>query len=73
MVDIPVFNGAGYPGHHRGITTVPGLYFIGLGWLWTWGSGRFSGIAQDANHIVEDIGRRFWAADLSNAPQQKVA
>ena len=73
MVDIPVFNGSGYPGHHRGITTVPGLYFIGLGWLWTWGSGRFSGIAQDANHIVEAIATRFWAADLSKAPQQRVA
>ncbi len=73
MVDVPVFNGSGYPGHHRGVTTVPGLYFIGLGWLWTWGSGRFSGIAEDADHIVEAIGTRFWNADLSRAPQQKVA
>ena len=73
MVQIPVFNGSGYPGHHRGITTVPGLYFLGLGWLWTWGSGRFSGIAQDSEHVVEDIARRFWSLDLSRAPQQKVA
>ena len=73
LVDIPVFNGSGYPGHHRGVTTVPGLYFLGLGWLWTWGSGRFSGIAQDAGHVVDDIARRFWSADLSKAPQQKVA
>ena len=73
MVDIPVFNGSGYPGHHRGVTTVPGLYFLGLGWLWTWGSGRFSGIAQDSEHVVENIGTRFWSADLSGAPRQKVA
>ncbi len=73
MVQIPVFDGSGYPGHHRGITTVPGLYFLGLGWLWTWGSGRFSGIAQDAEHVVEDIARRFWSLDLSRAPRQKVA
>ena len=73
MVDIPVFNGSGYPGHHRGVTTVPGLYFLGLGWLWTWGSGRFSGISEDAGHVVEAIGTRFWSADLSKAPQQKVA
>ena len=73
LVDIPVFNGSGYPGHHRGVTTVPGLYFLGLGWLWTWGSGRFSGIAEDANHVVENIARRFWSADLSRAPQQRVA
>ena len=73
MVDVPVFNGSGHPGHHRGVTDTPGLYFLGLGWLWTWGSGRFSGIAEDANHIVEAIGTRFWNADLSRAPQQKVA
>jgi putative flavoprotein involved in K+ transport len=73
MVDVPVFNGSGYPGHHRGITTVPGLYFLGLGWLWTWGSGRFSGIAADANHIVDAIGTRYWSADLSSAPRQRCA
>ena len=73
MVDIPVFDGRGYPGHYRGVTTVPGLYFLGLGWLWTWGSGRFSGIAEDASHVVEQIGTRFWSADLSRNPQQKVA
>ncbi len=73
MIDIPVFNGAGYPAHHRGVTTVPGLYFLGFGWLWTWGSGRFSGLAQDAEYVVEAIAKRFWSADLSSAPQQKVA
>ena len=59
MVDVPVFNGSGYPSHHRGVTAVPGLYVLGLGWLWTWGSGRFSGIAQDAEHVVETIAKAF--------------
>ncbi len=58
LVDVPVFNGAGQPCHHRGVTGVPGLYFLGLGWLWTWGSGRFSGIAEDARHVVETIAAR---------------
>ncbi|WP_158810606.1 MSMEG_0569 family flavin-dependent oxidoreductase [Beijerinckia sp. L45] len=73
MVDIPVFDGKGYPGHVRGVTPVPGLYFIGLGWLWTWGSGRFSGIAEDARHISATIGTRYWAADLAGAPRTRVA
>ena len=73
LVDIPVFDGSGYPSHNRGVTSIPGLYFLGLGWLWTWGSGRFSGIAQDADHVVENIGKRFWSADLSRSPQQRVA
>jgi len=31
------------------------LYFVGLPWLHTWGSGRFSGIARDADHVVQAI------------------
>jgi putative flavoprotein involved in K+ transport len=54
-VDAPVFNGRGHPGHVRGVTTQPGLYFLGLPWLYTWGSGRFSGVARDAEYVVEHI------------------
>nr|MBA3731062.1 FAD-dependent oxidoreductase [Gammaproteobacteria bacterium] len=39
----------------RGVTREPGLYFLGLPWLYTWGSGRFSGIARDAGYLVERI------------------
>lgn len=52
-LDVSVFNGRGYPAHVRGVTGFPGLYFIGLPWLHTWGSGRFSGIDQDAQYVVE--------------------
>jgi putative flavoprotein involved in K+ transport len=51
----PVFDGRGQPLHRRGVTTQPGLYFVGLPWLHTWGSGRFSGVAQDAEHLVQQI------------------
>lgn len=54
-VDAPVFNGRSYPGHKRGVTTLPGLYFLGLPWLHTWGSGRFSGVARDAQYVVEHL------------------
>ncbi|MBD1552704.1 MSMEG_0569 family flavin-dependent oxidoreductase [Pseudomonas typographi] len=54
-VDLPVFNGKGYPGHVRGVTAEPGLYFLGLPWLHTWGSGRFSGVARDAQYLVEHL------------------
>ena len=54
-VDAPVFNGRGQPMHHRGVTSQPGLYFLGLPWLHTWGSGRFSGVARDALHLAEQI------------------
>ncbi|NGZ83269.1 MSMEG_0569 family flavin-dependent oxidoreductase [Duganella aceris] len=54
-VDAPIFDQRGYPHHDRGITAQPGLYFLGLPWQYTWGSGRFSGIARDAAHLAERI------------------
>ena len=57
-LDAPVFNGRGHPSHLRGVTGVPGLYFLGLPWLHTWGSGRFSGVARDALFLAERIEER---------------
>ena len=54
-VDVPVFDGRGMPGHKRGVTAQPGLYFLGLPWMHTWGSGRFSGVARDAGFLAERI------------------
>ncbi len=54
-VELPVFDGKGYPGHDRGVTQLEGLYFLGLPWLHTWGSGRFSGVARDAAYIADYI------------------
>jgi putative flavoprotein involved in K+ transport len=54
-IEVPVFDGKGYPGHERGITKVWGFYFLGLPWLYTWGSGRFSGIARDATYLADTI------------------
>ncbi|HWF73403.1 MAG TPA: MSMEG_0569 family flavin-dependent oxidoreductase [Solirubrobacteraceae bacterium] len=54
-VKVPAFDGSGYPVHRRGVTTVPGLYVLGLPWLHTWGSGRFAGIDRDACHVAEHV------------------
>jgi putative flavoprotein involved in K+ transport len=58
-VDLPVFSGRGQPCHVRGVTPVPGAYFLGLPWLYSWGSGRFSGVARDAEYIAEHIKARW--------------
>ncbi|NPD67375.1 MSMEG_0569 family flavin-dependent oxidoreductase [Lichenicola cladoniae] len=50
-INVPVFDGRGVPAHHRGVTPQPGLFFLGLPWLYTWGSGRFSGVARDAEYL----------------------
>ncbi|WP_375480743.1 MSMEG_0569 family flavin-dependent oxidoreductase [uncultured Jatrophihabitans sp.] len=57
----PVFDGAGHPAHLRGVTPTPGLYFVGLPWQHTWGSGRFAGLEPDAAHIAERIAERIAA------------
>jgi hypothetical protein len=54
-IEIPVFDGRGYPTHDRGVTSSPGLYFLGLPWQHIWGSGRFSGVAEDAAYLTERI------------------
>ena len=54
-IEIPIFDGKGYPVHQRGVTAVPGIYFLGLPWQYTWGSGRFSGVARDAQFIADCI------------------
>jgi len=65
-IQVPVFDGRGYPGHDRGITPADGLYFLGLPWLHTWGSGRLSGVARDALHVVQHVEKRC----LASSPRQ---
>ncbi|GAC1568504.1 MAG: MSMEG_0569 family flavin-dependent oxidoreductase [Vulcanimicrobiaceae bacterium] len=57
-IEIPIFDGRGYPSHARGVTAAPGLFFLGLPWQFTWGSGRFSGVARDAAHLADCIEAR---------------
>ncbi|WP_433220235.1 MSMEG_0569 family flavin-dependent oxidoreductase [Dactylosporangium sp. CS-047395] len=54
-IEVPVFDGRGYPTHERGVTSCPGLYFLGLPWQHTWGSGRFAGVARDAQYLADRI------------------
>lgn len=54
-IELPMFDGAGYPTHKRGITSVDGAYVLGLPWLHTWGSGRFVGVGRDAEYVANAI------------------
>jgi putative flavoprotein involved in K+ transport len=64
-LDAAVFNGAGHPVHRRGVTAEKGVFFVGLPWLHTWGSGRFSGIARDARYVAERIAENVAASGKS--------
>jgi putative flavoprotein involved in K+ transport len=64
-IDAPVFDGAGLPAHERGVTQSAGLYFLGLPWLHTWGSGRFCGVSDDADYLARLISLRLQRRDAS--------
>ena len=57
-VQIPVFDGMGTPLHQRGVTTFPGLYFLGLSWLSKRKSSLLYGIGEDAAFIASAIVER---------------
>jgi putative flavoprotein involved in K+ transport len=67
-VKIPVLDETGHPRHQRGVTPVDGLYFVGLPWLHTWGSGRLSGVGRDAQHIVARIAELAGAVTSPRSP-----
>ncbi len=53
LVKLPVLDDSGYPIHKRGVTRVPGLYFLGLPWVNK--STLVLGIGDDAAHIASAI------------------
>jgi putative flavoprotein involved in K+ transport len=63
-IEVPVFDGRGYPMHWRGATTCPGLYFLGLPWQHSWGSGRFEAVGRDAEFLAGHIDASRRLADV---------
>ena len=57
-IDIPVFDADGEPIHRRGITSVPGLTFLGLQWLSKMKSSFLSGVGDDAAVLADHIAIR---------------
>jgi putative flavoprotein involved in K+ transport len=57
-IDLPVL-GEHEPLHARGIVTKePGLYFVGLHFLYAASSEMIHGVSRDAEYVVQDIARR---------------
>jgi putative flavoprotein involved in K+ transport len=54
-IDADIFDSRGYPSQQRGVTSEPGLYFIGLFGMHTVGSALFSGVGADAQHVVNHL------------------
>jgi putative flavoprotein involved in K+ transport len=55
-IHLPAFDEAGDPLHDRGIVReVPGLYFVGLHFLYSMTSAAITGIGRDAKHVARAV------------------
>ena len=56
-VNLPAFDDSGEPVHRRGVTQFPGIYFLGLRWLYKRKSAFLlrAGAAEDAAYLAEQI------------------
>ena len=66
FLELPVFDDEGRVRHRRGVTEVPGLYFLGLLWQHTRGSALLGWVKDDAQFIAERID-----AFARTAPQRR--
>jgi len=55
-IDLPVTDDDRRLRHRRGVTEVPGLYFLGLSWQHTRGSALLGFVADDAAYIAGQLG-----------------
>jgi putative flavoprotein involved in K+ transport len=55
LVKLPIFDGDGFPIQQRGVTGYPGLFFVGLPWLYKAKSGLLVGMGEDAEYIASAI------------------
>jgi putative flavoprotein involved in K+ transport len=54
-IDLPILGSNGRLRHRRGVTDVPGLYFLGLTWQWTRGSALIGWVKDDAAFLSERL------------------
>nr|MBO2510587.1 FAD-dependent oxidoreductase [Gammaproteobacteria bacterium] len=54
-LQVNAFDANGKPKHQRGVSSEPGIYFLGLPWLSRRGSSFIWGVWHDAKHIADHI------------------
>ena len=66
LVKLPVTDQDGFPIQTRGVSAYPGLFFVGLPWLYTAKSGLIYGLAEDARYIADRIAERRAAIEAAS-------
>jgi putative flavoprotein involved in K+ transport len=54
-LQVDAFDANGRPAHRRGVSTEPGVYFLGLPWQSRRGSSFIWGVWHDARHVADHI------------------
>jgi putative flavoprotein involved in K+ transport len=54
-LEVDAFDEDGQPAHRRGVSTEPGIYFLGLSWQSRRGSSFIWGVWHDAKHVADHI------------------
>ncbi len=54
-LQVNAFDELGKPAHQRGVSTEPGVYFLGLPWQSRRGSSFIWGVWHDAKHVADSI------------------
>ncbi len=58
-IDLPVFDESGAPRHEGGVVpSQPGLYFVGLHFLYSMSSSMIHGVGRDAARITTHLAAR---------------
>jgi putative flavoprotein involved in K+ transport len=57
-IDLPVFGEENDPVQKRGVASEPGLYFLGLDFLYSFASENVGGVRRDARHVAKHIAAR---------------
>jgi putative flavoprotein involved in K+ transport len=76
-IDAPVFDGERRVEHKRGVTAAPGLYFLGLPWMYTRGSALLGWVGEDAEFLAGRIAERTGSAaeaertPVASKPQER--
>jgi putative flavoprotein involved in K+ transport len=67
-ISLPIFDQQGRLRHCRGVTDVPGLYFLGLTWQHTRGSALIGWVREDAEFISEQVAE--YQGSKAEAPER---
>ncbi|HMK24325.1 MAG TPA: NAD(P)-binding domain-containing protein [Terriglobales bacterium] len=73
-IDLGIFDANGDPIHESGIVTeVPGMYFVGLHFLYSMTSATLTGVGRDAERIVRALAARTQHLASASAPRPSAA